>query len=432
METPRVREVARPALARLPPELAAAARACAETLALAGHRAWIVGGAVRDLALGRTPRDVDLASAAVPAELERLFPRSHAVGRAFGTVVVHTEPGLDVEITTFRREADYADGRRPSVVSFGTSLEEDAERRDFTCNALYLAALDGELRDPTGGLADLGEGVLRCVGDPVRRFAEDGLRLLRLVRLATELGLTLEPATRAAAAASASALRGVSAERVLAECARMATGPAPGRALAQLHELGLLQRLPGFARLAPETLPARLAALARATVHNPEGLFAVLFHPRGAPLEASLAALLELRPARALLARVRRAFELGPDIERCRAATAPPARAERLRLLRDEDFLLALAVHEAWSEATTPVDLRSELATLTRAELFPEPWITSRELAAAGVPRGPRYGELLRAAEDAQLAGEVRTRAEAEAWLVRTLALDSARREDAP
>ena len=173
MEAERARVILRPALERLPVELAGAARACAETLTAAGQRAWIVGGAVRDLALGRTPKDVDLATAAVPEELERLFPRSHAVGRAFGTVVVHTVGEIDVEITTFRREADYADGRRPNTVSFGTSLEEDAQRRDFTCNALYLCALDGEFRDPTGGLDDLRAGVLRCVGDPARRFAED-------------------------------------------------------------------------------------------------------------------------------------------------------------------------------------------------------------------------------------------------------------------
>jgi tRNA nucleotidyltransferase/poly(A) polymerase len=431
METPRVRAVARPTLAGLPVELAAAARVCAEVLAEAGHRAWIVGGAVRDIALGRSPVDVDLATSAVPAELERLFPRSHAVGRAFGTVVVHTPSGIDVEVTTFRREADYADGRRPSVVSFGSSLEEDAERRDFTCNALYLAPLEGEFRDPTGGLADLAAGLLRCVGDPARRFSEDGLRLLRLARLAAELGLALEPCTRAAAATSGAALRGVSPERVLAECERMARGPAPARAIAELHDLGLLSRLPGLARLATETLPARQAALARARLGTSEEFFALLFYPVGVPAEASLAALAELRPARALLERVRRVFELGARIEACLVATPPMPRAERLRLLRDEDFLLALAVHEAWRERPSGVDLCAELAALPRAELFPALWITSRELAAAGVPRGPRFGALLRAAEDAQLAGEVRTQAEAEAWLARTLAADSARREDA-
>jgi len=422
METQRSRVVERPAVERLPVELAAAARECATVLAAAGHAAWIVGGAVRDLALGRGPRDVDLATAAVPEELERLFPRSHAVGRAFGTVVVHTAGGLDVEITTFRCEEGHTDGRRPDRVHFGHSLEEDARRRDFTCNAFYLGPLDGDFRDPTGGLDDLRAGLLRCVGDPRQRFVEDGLRLLRLVRLAAELGLALEPATRAGAQRSGAALRGVSAERVLAECVRMASGPAPAWAFGELQALGLLARLPGFGRLPAESLPERQAALARLERCTPEALFAVLFAPRAEACTAALAALLELCPSRELLARVRHAWELGAELAAVLAAGPAAPRARRLRLLRDEGFSLALALHQAWHGAGAGAALGAERARLAHAELFPAPWITSRELAAAGVVRGPRWGELLRAAEDAQLAGELRSRAEAEAWLARRLA----------
>lgn len=423
------RAVGRPSVADLPEVLRRAAESCAQVLQAHGRSAWIVGGAVRDLALARTPKDVDLTSEAVPDELERLFPRSHAVGRSFGTVVVHTPLGVDVEVTTFRREGAYSDGRRPDAVSFGTSLEEDAERRDFTCNALYLAPLSDEFRDPTGGLTDLAAGRLRCVGDPLRRFGEDGLRLLRLARLAAELGLEPEADTRAAAAASAAALRGVSAERVLAECTRMAVGPAPARALQTLADLGLFPHLPGFARLAAQECAARLAALARNRLRTPEALFAILFHPRGAAPDANLAALLELRPARELVAHVRRAFELGREIEDQLKGPAP-GRARRVRLLRDDDFPLALAVHVAWYGSAA--ELEGERARLTPEELRPALWITSADLARAGVARGPRWGELLRAAEDAQLAGEIGSRAQAEAWLARALARDSARREDAP
>src|SRR5262249_31126723 len=154
---------------------------------------------------------------------ERLFATTHAVGRAFGTVVVRSGE-LDLQVTTFRSETGYDDARRPSEVRFGTSLEEDAARRDFTCNALYLDPLTDELRDPTGGLADLAAGRLRCVGEPAARFAEDGLRLLRLARFAAQLGLTVEVGTAAGAAASLEALRGVSPERELNELTRMAEG----------------------------------------------------------------------------------------------------------------------------------------------------------------------------------------------------------------
>lgn len=421
MDPGQPRAIVRPRAAALPPALAAAAHHCAEVLHAHGERAWLVGGAVRDLALARIPKDADLACAAVPEVLERLFPRTHAVGRAFGTVVVHTPGGLDVQITTFRGESEYVDGRRPERVHFGRSLEEDAERRDFTCNALYLDPLDDSLRDPTGGLVDLAAGKLRCVGDPERRFAEDGLRLLRLVRFAAEFALAIEPATRAAAGVAGAALRGVSAERVLAELVRLCAGPAPGWAVAELEALGLLGRLPGFARLAPAALAARVQALQRLPRPEPGELLALLFRPLDGNVEGALAALSELRPARAELDTARRiwglegalAAELGP---------APAAgRARLVRLLRDPAFPAAWRVYLAWHPGTPRRDLAAERAALSAESLAPTPLVTSRELERAGVPRGPRWGELLRAAEDAQLEGELREAAEVEAWLARQL-----------
>src|SRR6185503_10579164 len=138
----------RPSMEHLPAELAHAARTVAGVLRAAGHRAWLVGGAVRDLALEVTPQDVDLASAARPEEIEALFPSTVSVGRAFGTVVVRSG-ALSLQVTTFRAEAGYDDARRPSHVHFATSLTEDAARRDFTCNALYLDPLSDEFVDPT-------------------------------------------------------------------------------------------------------------------------------------------------------------------------------------------------------------------------------------------------------------------------------------------
>jgi tRNA nucleotidyltransferase/poly(A) polymerase len=134
--------------------LAEASREIAGVLGRAGKRGWIVGGAPRDLALGLSPADVDMASAATPAEVEALFSGTIPVGRAFGTVVVRAG-SLDVQHTTFRADGAYGDGRRPDSVEFGASVEEDSSRRDFTCNALYLDPLNGEFADPQGGLADL-------------------------------------------------------------------------------------------------------------------------------------------------------------------------------------------------------------------------------------------------------------------------------------
>lgn len=409
-------------MARMPPELARASRWIAERLAAVGHRAWLVGGAVRDLALEREPKDADLASPAPPEEIERLFPRTHAVGRAFGTVVVPCD-GVDVQVTTFRAESGYADARRPSEVRFSTRPEEDAARRDFTCNALYLDPRTDELLDPTGGLADLAAGRLRCVGTPEARFAEDGLRILRLARLAAHHGLAIEPDTLVGARRSLAALRGVSPERVLAELVRMAEGPDPARAMALLSELGALSVLPGLARLETSGLDRRVRAAAGLQAGGSARLLALLFLP-GTEWDVALAqaALLELRPARALERRVGQVFQLVLALEECLAALASTPRARWIRLVRAEEFADALAVHAAWHgerHARARAELVERARRLGPDELWPAPLVTSAELARAGVPQGPRWGELLRAAEEAQLEGEFHDIEGARAWLAR-------------
>ena len=407
----------------LPLVLAGAARGVAEALRAAGHRAWLVGGAVRDLALEVEPKDADLASAATPDELEDLFPTTHAVGRAFGTVVVRSA-GIDVQVTTFRAESAYDDARRPSSVRFGATLEEDAARRDFTCNSLYLDPLTDELADPTGGLADLAARRLRCVGDAAARFTEDGLRLLRLARLAAEHDLAVEADTLAGARAALEALRGVSPERVLAELTRMAEGRAPARAVRLLDEIGVLERLPGLRSVAGGTpLRARVEALARLEGRGERRFFAVLLRPGpGEDPRPAADALAELRPSRALLLGVQRVWELERELAACLAALgrAGEKRARWVRVVRAPEFADALAVCVAWRPAEfvrERAELARRVAPLAHDELWPAPLVTSAELAQAEIPRGPRWSELLRAAEDAQLEGELCTPDEVRAWL---------------
>jgi tRNA nucleotidyltransferase/poly(A) polymerase len=407
----------------LPADLARAARAVAETLRAAGHRAWLVGGAVRDLALEVQPKDVDLASVARPEELEKLFPSTHAVGRAFGTVVVHGA-GLDVQVTTFRAESGYDDARRPSHVRFSDSLAEDAARRDFTCNALYLDPLTDELQDPTGGLADLAARRLSCVGHPAERFAEDGLRLLRLARLAAGYGLVIEPHTRAGAAGSLAALRGVSPERVFAELQRLAEGPAPARGAELLLELGVLARLPTFeGEPLASSLAARVAALGRLAGGGEARVFATLFRPATEADEAALlAAFAGLRPPRALQQQVAAILALARELAAVLVGLpeGEVRRARWIRLVRAPEFAAAHAVWRAWHPGEL-VDPEGELLArahgLSEAERWPAALVTSDELARSGIPRGPRWGELLRAAEDAQLDGEFRDAEGARAWL---------------
>ena len=193
------------------------------TLESAGHQAWCVGGCVRDLRLGRTPVDWDVTSSALPEETMALFgERAVPTGLKHGTVTVRTED-QPVEVTTFRKDGAYRDHRRPETVTFTDSLEEDLRRRDFTVNAMALD-LRGTFRDPFGGLGDLERGILRCVGEPERRFHEDALRILRGLRFSACLGFVLEEKTASAIREKKELLRDITPERVWAELSRLLTG----------------------------------------------------------------------------------------------------------------------------------------------------------------------------------------------------------------
>ncbi|HVQ23317.1 MAG TPA: CCA tRNA nucleotidyltransferase, partial [Candidatus Saccharimonadia bacterium] len=224
-----------------------------ETLWSAGHAGYVVGGALRDSLLGRPASDWDVATDARPERLQALFPGAHYENR-FGTVLVSVEPDHVVEVTTFRRDFEYRDRRRPDRVEFSESLEEDLSRRDFTINALaYGRRADSEspftgtgregvleLVDPSDGRRDLVAGILRAVGDPTERFEEDALRLLRAVRLATQLDFEIESATLEALRAAAPHAASVSPERVGQELRKMLAVPEPARGLRILTQTGLL------------------------------------------------------------------------------------------------------------------------------------------------------------------------------------------------
>ncbi|HJR33751.1 MAG TPA: CCA tRNA nucleotidyltransferase, partial [Gemmatimonadales bacterium] len=197
-----------PVLSDLPDEVVG----IAATLERAGFETWCVGGALRDRLLGSPAMDVDLATAARPEEVRRLFPRTVAVGARFGTVGVLDNQRVLHEVTTFRKDVE-TDGRH-AVVEFGATLEEDLARRDFTINALAYHPIKREWRDPHAGAADLEGRVIRAVGNPATRFAEDYLRILRALRFAARLRFTIEPETWRAAVAAAPGLAGLSAERV--------------------------------------------------------------------------------------------------------------------------------------------------------------------------------------------------------------------------
>jgi poly(A) polymerase len=212
----------------------------------AGFEAYFAGGCVRDRLLGRSPKDFDIATKAQPREVRSLFPNSGMVGAHFGVVLVH-EPEGDFEIATFRSDGVYLDGRRPKDVRF-SSAEEDAQRRDFTINGLFENPVTGELIDFVGGQADLRAGLIRAIGQPVDRFREDHLRLLRAVRFAANLGFELEPVTLAAVQQEASSIHQISAERVRDELERILENPR------RLHGFDLLVGTGLLSEILPEVI----------------------------------------------------------------------------------------------------------------------------------------------------------------------------------
>jgi tRNA nucleotidyltransferase/poly(A) polymerase len=245
-----------------------------------GHQAQLVGGCVRDLLLGRVPHDWDVATDALPERVLGLFPGAQPTGIACGTVTVPPRrrgagargaAPRGVEVTTYRSEGPYSDRRHPDRVSFVGSLDEDLKRRDVTINAMALDRR-GRLYDPAGGLSDLRAGLLRAVGDPAERFAEDALRLMRVVRLFAETGFSIEPRTRDAIGGAAALLACVAAERVRDELLRVLASPRAGEGLGLLRATGLLAVVWPAAAAAPaETWARAVGAVGRAAAAG-EGL----------------------------------------------------------------------------------------------------------------------------------------------------------------
>jgi len=348
-----------------------------------GFAAFAVGGCVRDRLLLREPEDWDVTTSAPPEEVMRLFPKTAPTGIRYGTVTVFWEEGK-AEVTTFRSDGAYRDGRRPESVAFGKSLEEDLSRRDFTMNALALSG-DGTLFDPFGGREDIENGLIRCVGDPERRFSEDALRMLRAVRFAAQLGFSIEPATYRAIEALAPRASLLSAERVRDELNKTLLSPRPETA-EKLITLGLLDAFLEK-RLSPGEKTLRRLKLVpgeeRMTV------FALLLE-RSASVPDAADMLIKLRldgKTIACAARARR--ETG--------APFPQGGADIRRLLCDagEDGARAAAFTAfALGDETAPERLRAVLDSGDCWSLR-QLAVTGDDLLALGFPKGPETGETL-------------------------------------
>ena len=276
--------------AEIPPDVLAICRRLRD----AGHQAHLVGGGVRDMLIGRPPTDFDLATDARPEAVVALFGTTFAIptGLKHGTVTVLSETRRPVEVTTFRGEGEYLDGRRPTSVTYVDTLEEDLSRRDFTMNAVAFDPLGGGLSDPFDGRGDLGRKLIRAVGDPLLRFREDGLRPLRAVRQAAQLEFEIDPPTLAAIPATLDVFRKVSAERIRDELFKMLAARRPSRGLELMRQTGLLgevipELLEGVGctqnRFHKHDVFGHTLSVVDATEADPVGRLGALLHDVGKP-----------------------------------------------------------------------------------------------------------------------------------------------------
>jgi poly(A) polymerase len=425
-----------------------------QKLRTAGHSAYLAGGCVRDLILGREPADFDVATSATPPEVMRIFPQTYAVGAQFGVVLVPIrQEGANgerdnyaVEVATFRSDGLYSDGRHPDQVQFSQDAQTDVQRRDFTINGLLLDPISREVFDYVGGRRDLELKTIRTIGNPAHRFAEDKLRMLRAVRFAARFGYTIEAGTLAEIKAQAAQIHQVSRERIRDEILKMLTEGRARRAFELLDETGLLEQvLPEIKRMQGVQQPPQFHPEGDVWVHTLmliEGLhpncsktlaLGVLLHDVGKPPTFRVApdrirfdqhAEVGTRMAQEICHRFRLSndeteqvcglvanhMRFG-DVQRMKPSTMK-------RFLRLPKFEEHLELHRldclgSHRDLNLYDFARQQLSVMPEEQIRPKPLISGDDLIEAGYKPGPRFKEWLTAVEDAQLDGSISTREEA-------------------
>ena len=426
-----------------------AALAVVRRLQRAGFAAFWVGGCVRDFLLGREAGDYDIATSALPAQIEHLFKRTIPVGRKFGVMVV-IEGGRQFQVATFRAEADYQDGRHPERVAFGDAMA-DACRRDFTVNGLFYDPVRKQSHDWVGGEADLRARIIRTIGSPTERFGEDHLRLLRAVRLAAQLDFSIEPGTFTALQANAAKIKTISAERIREELVKLFWPPHAARGLDLLRQSGLLEQiLPEIAATtaceqSPDFHPEgtvfnhlRLMLQHLPSAPHPSLSWAVLLHDVAKPVTAStdpktgsthfygheklgadMAAriLQRLRFPRKQIEEIVKAVRYHMQFK-----DALQMRKSTLRrLLMRPTFPLELELHRldclgSHNRLDVYDFLVAQAQELEQQPQIRPPLLTGADLIALGMKPGPALGALLAETREKQLQDELKTKAEARKW----------------
>lgn len=427
-----------------------AARSIVERLRAEGFEALYAGGCVRDTLLGLTPCDYDVATNARPEQVEGIFPRTVPVGAQFGVILV-LEGGSEIQVATFRGDGTYLDGRHPESVRF-TDARGDSLRRDFTINGLFYDPIGDKVLDFVRGREDLRAGVVRAIGNPTERFAEDRLRLLRAVRFATTLGFKIDPLTWKAVITWVADIHVVSAERIREELVKILLSPNRLRGFDLLNESGLLREIiPELESLKGCDQPPEFHPEGDVFVHTrlmlsllaPDAslplILSVLFHDIGKPssrmvdetgrirfnghegisAEMTLRLLQRLRFSNDVIdaviptVRLHMSFK---DVPNMRMATikrmmARPTFNDELELHRVD----CLASHGMLDNHSLLLAKREEFS---HEPLIPPPLISGHDLIALGWKPGSRFAEVLQAVQNRQLEGTLTTREEAMDWIV--------------
>lgn len=388
-------------------------------LQAAGYAAMFAGGCVRDMLMAKRPHDYDVATSAKPKDVLALFKRTQKVGAKFGVVLVRIGP-FAIEVATFRADSDYEDGRHPTRVHF-TDAREDSLRRDFTVNGMFYDPIKRETVDYVGGRVDLAAKVIRAIGDPARRFAEDHLRILRAIRFASRLDFVIEPATWSAMIAQAPLIQRISPERIREELDQMFSHPNRARAFAYLHDSQVLAHLwPG----------------ADETARQAREITLLLQHlSKIASFELAMAAVLRRLPVRrveevcgALRCSNYTKKTTGWLVAHQDDLTAPNAvtMADLKLLMANPAFgdLLRLFAARLSADGQSLGPHRRILArarAIPSSEVAPPPLLDGHALAGLGLPPGPVYKRILDKVYYAQLGEEVRNASAARAYAQRLL-----------
>ena len=431
---------------RVDPHLLKGALAIVQTLHDQGHDAYFAGGAVRDLVLGRRTFEIDVATAASPQEIEQLFSKTIPVGKEFGVVVV-VQDSNHYQVTTFRTESGYLDGRHPTEVHF-TDARHDVERRDFTVNALFFNPFSEEIIDYVQGQEDLERKLIRTVGSPDRRFQEDKLRILRALRLACQLDFEIERHTYQQVQHYAAELTQVSWERIRDELLKILTGPDPARGLKLLFDSGILEViLPEVAAMHQVPQPPEFHPEGDVFVHTclmfklSEKLsntlsLAILLHDVGKPPTFTVKerirfdghAELGAKMAEEICRRLRISNQQIEEVvdlvkNHLRFIHVQEMRESTLkRFLRKENFQEHLQLHRLDSLAShgnlsSYEFCREKLDEMTEEAMRPKPLINGQDLINLGLEPGPIFSEILSALEDLQLEDTLSSKEETLEWV---------------